>query len=456
MAATPPAPDPTLPTTSAFPEPRDAGRRRRLTVLGVWTAFATLEAGRQFVDMRLRGVPIRVDEVVIQNFPWWYTWALLTPVVVLLARRVRIDVAGSRARALAAHIPAALAAGLAHVLIAGTLYYFTTSRGNVHPALQVPMTLPLVWRNWYVSFLPLETLTYFAIVGVTYAVDYQARWREAALAAARLGARASALEHRAAEARLAALRMELHPHFLFNTLNAIAGLVRKQQNDVAVTMLARLGDLLRATLDRDTGPETTVRDELALLGHYLAIERIRFADRLTVSVECEPGTEEALLPPLILQPLAENAIRHGIARRPGPGSVWITVRHDWRDGAPVLLIEVRDTGEGLGRGAPPEARGGGVGLSNTRARLEALYGADAGLSLANADGGGARASLWLPLRTRMVVGAIEETIGGERMPPGSGEPDDSYSDASASNGHAPIARRAVASPESPLKRGVWS
>lgn len=193
------------------------------------------------------------------------------------------------------------------------------------------------------------------------------------------------------EARLAMLRMELHPHFLFNALNAISGLVRRGENEAAVTMLARLGTLLRRTMDGHTTQETRLGDELDLLEQYLAIERVRFGERLDVSVEVEASLFDALVPALVLQPIVENALRHGLSRVPGPGTVRVSAERERES----LVLCVRDSGPGFGPGS--SERGGGVGLSNTRARLAQLYGDAGRLVTATVPGGGAVVSIRLPL-----------------------------------------------------------
>jgi LytS/YehU family sensor histidine kinase len=225
---------------------------------------------------------------------------------------------------------------------------------------------------------------------VFFALDYARRLRETSIASAQLETRAARLELGLADARLQALRMELNPHFLFNTLNAISGLVRKQQTDAAVSMLARLGDLLRVTLDRGLPQQIPIDDELALLQHYLDIERARFGSRLAVTLDVEPSAQDALVPTLVCQPLVENAVRHGVARR--TGTVTISVR-SWTDGV-TLTLEIRDTGRGLGSNPVRE----GIGLSNTRARLHEMYGDDASLHLADVVGGGTVATVRIPFR----------------------------------------------------------
>jgi len=178
----------------------------------------------------------------------------------------------------------------------------------------------------------------------------------------------------------------------------VAGLVRKREHDAAVDMLARLGDLLRTTLDREMPAEVTLSEELAYLGRFVDIELVRFGDRLRVTWEIDADVRNALVPPLILQPLVENSLRHGVGRRPGPAQLRVSAR---RNGL-HLELTVRDSGEGLhpaGGRAPRE----GIGLSNTRARLTELYGPDVGsVEVADVPGGGVRARLLLPYHTSVL------------------------------------------------------
>jgi LytS/YehU family sensor histidine kinase len=247
-------------------------------------------------------------------------------------------------------------------------------------------------------YLATDVVIYAGAIGVYYAFEYFTRFRRTALEAAQAESRAARLQLSLAEARIHALRMELNPHFLFNALNAVAGLVRKRQHDAAVDMLARLGDLLRTTLDREMPAEVTLSEELEYLGRFVDIELVRFGDRLRVTWEIDPDVRNALVPPLILQPLVENSLRHGVGRRPGAAQLRVAAR---RSGL-HLELAVRDSGEGLhpvdGR-APRE----GIGLSNTRARLTELYGPDvASVDVADVPGGGVRARLLLPYHTSVL------------------------------------------------------
>jgi len=359
------------------------GWRGRLAVFGAWTFFGLVESGNAYINQRLRGQDRGVLDALVANMPWWYLWALLTPAVLWVCRRLRPDRAGAILLTLG-HLGAGLAFSALHLAVEGHVF-FRTHGHWVQPSVTVQI------RTLFLNYLLLDLLTYAAIAGAYYTLDYFRRYREEELAAAELRTRAVRLEAQMAEARLSALRMELNPHFLFNALNAVSGLVRRADNGAAVEMIGRLGGLLRVALRGDTRHEIPLGEELDYLGHYLEIERIRFHDRLTVQVEVQPGLERALVPALILQPLVENAIRHGVAPVPEPGRVTLSARA--AEGR--LRLAVENTGRGLPDGALDSP---GVGIRNTLARLDALYCGDASLRLENLRRGGVRATLDLPVR----------------------------------------------------------
>ena len=228
---------------------------------------------------------------------------------------------------------------------------------------------------------------YALLLLLHHSVNYYKRFREGEL-------RASHLETRLARAQLQALKMQLHPHFLFNTLHSISALVHKDP-EAADRMIARLGDFLRLTLENSGAQEVTLEKELAFLRCYLEIERIRFHDRLTTRVDVDPRALDSLVPNLILQPIVENAIRHGVAPRSTPGHVEILAKQN--DG--TLRIEVKDNGPGLPpnqSGIQGSREGQGVGLANTRARLEQLYGTAHRFELTNGARGGLVVTLEIP------------------------------------------------------------
>jgi two-component system LytT family sensor kinase len=359
------------------------GWRGRLAVFAAWTFLGLVESGNWYVNERLLGRDHGAWSALVANMPWWYLWALLTPAVLWVCRRLRPDRFAPAVLVLA-HLFAGLAFSVLHLVVEGHVYYRTHGH-HLLPSVTVQI------RGLFLNYLLLDLLTYAAIAGAYYTLDYFRRYREEELAAAELRTRAVRLEAQMAEARLSALRMELNPHFLFNALNAVSGLVRRADNGAAVEMIGRLGGLLRVALRGDTRHEIPLREELDYLGHYLEIERIRFHDRLSIEVRVEPEAEHALVPALILQPLVENAIRHGVAPVPEPGRVTLRAR---REDA-RLRLEVENTGRALADGALESP---GVGIRNTLARLDALYCGDAWLRLENLPTGGVCATLDLPVR----------------------------------------------------------
>ena len=341
--------------------------------LAFWTALGLLESSAAW--LRTRGTRnITWATALKNNMPWWLLWAALMPIAFWLARRLPL----TRDRWLRnglLHLAAALAVSSVHLIVEGVIYFHSVPPG-IYPSQSA------VWRQFFANFIVLDVVTYCAIVGAWHAWDFHRRYQQSALHSARL-------ELGLSEARMQALRAELNPHFFFNALNAVSGLVRRRENDAAVTLLARLGELLSETLDHSRPPEIPLREELDLLERYLAIERARFGDRLTVRIEHDGASADALVPTFILQPLVENAIRHGIAREAGQGKVEVRARRE----GDALLLAVLDSGAGLSA-----SRGEGIGLSNTRARLDGLYGASASLVLENAEAGGACARIRMPYR----------------------------------------------------------
>jgi two-component system, LytTR family, sensor kinase len=261
-----------------------------------------------------------------------------------------------------------------------------------------PATATLV--RTFVSVFPGWSLMYATMLGMGYGIQYFYRYRDRRL-------RASQLETQLARARLQALNMQLHPHFLFNTLNSISALMHRDVR-AADRTLSRLEDLLRLTLSKSAAQEVPLRDEIEILEPYLEIEQTRFGDRLTVEWAVEPQLLDAVVPQLVLQPLVENAIKHGIAPRSSPGRIRISAQ----EVAGMLELEVSDNGPGLAgesrpnprfggaasRPAPQDRGGCGVGLANTRARLKQLYPREHQLVLGDRPGGGARVHLRIPLR----------------------------------------------------------
>jgi len=227
---------------------------------------------------------------------------------------------------------------------------------------------------------------YWAVLAAGYSFETYERYRNEELKAAQL-------EARLVETELKALREQLRPHFLFNTLNTVAVLVRERRNDDAVNLIAQLSSLLRMSLDPSRGHEVTVQQEMDFLARYIEIQRTRFADRLEVNVAIEPEALAARIPNLLLQPIVENAIVHGVAAKAGPGRVDIAARVE----AGRLHLEVRDDGPGFDPTAPRAREG--IGLGNARERLARIYGASGQLSLRSEPGLGVCVQIVLPFRS---------------------------------------------------------
>ncbi len=309
------------------------------------------------------------------GLPEWYIWGLVALVVVPLTRRFPIDRATWR-RHLAIHIGASFNLALLHlivsVLLQNALY---AAAGEPYSVLAKLVDNFTVQYHWNV-------VVYWGILGVVHAREYHREREEHRL-------RAAQLEARLAEARLQALTLELRPHFLFNALNAIAELVHEDP-DAAERMVQGLGELLRRTLETDGAQEVALHYELDLTAGYLEIEGVRFHDRLRVEYDVAADARVAQVPPMILLPLVENAVRHGLARR-GAGCVGIRARRV----AERLELEVWDDGAGLGD-ANAERRG--IGLTNTRERLSQLYGKASTFELVPGTPRGLVVRLGLPFR----------------------------------------------------------
>lgn len=365
-------------------------------LLAVWTIPALLSTMETIVFARQAGRPMPAWLAFAAQAPGWYAWALLTPVVVALGRRWRIDRA-PRGRALVMHLGCAFAAaGIVSLVNAGVNHFIRPTRLGFATSL---------W-NWFLAGLPANVVAYFGILAVSVILITTLQLRERERDAARLAAQLG-------EAQMNALRLQLQPHFLFNSLNAVAALIRDRQNHEAVHALGVLSELLRTTL-RDQAQMVPLARELAFIERYLEIEQLRFADRLRVELAVPAPVADLLVPTFILQPLVENALKHGISQRRDGGELKIAAAID----AGVLVLTVENDGPPLppGRALPPnasasDASAGGVGIANTHARLERLYGTAASLTVVvRHDGNGVIATVRLP--------AGRETFGGADAPAG--------------------------------------
>jgi two-component system LytT family sensor kinase len=369
-------------------------RSEAIAIVGGWTLVAVLFAAHNYLSGAAEGRPITLLQAAWWSAAEWYTWALLTPIVIWIVRR---SPAGERPRLRALAILAA--AGLAVAALQVALEYAADHLvvllvGDPHVSVGVWLSGGVRGAALDLAYLVPRKIgfsftTFCALVVVVLAADYYRLYRDRELRAARL-------EGALARAQLRALQAQLQPHFLFNTLNTIASLI-PEDPAAAEELVESLGELLRAAL-RDGGrDEITLRQEIELLDQYLRIQERRFHDRLRIERVFAPDLGDAMVPPLILQPLVENAIRHGVAARPGGGTV--TVRTERSDAS--LLLTVEDDGPGFRPESDRAPRG--VGLANTRARLEQLYGAKAALETGSCAGGGACVAVTLPLRIAAVA-----------------------------------------------------
>jgi signal transduction histidine kinase len=342
-----------------------------------WTLIGLSFASQLYLASLKAGRPVSWGQAVGSSLADWYVWALLSLPIFHLAWRYRFDGA-NWGRSVALHVVASMGVALLYMVLRAWVGQWQSRLGGI------PVTFAQAFNFLIKTFL-FNLLIYWVMVSVSHAFAYYRQFEERAL-------RASELEKRLAQARLQALQMQLNPHFLFNTLNAISSLMHK---DVAAAdrMITRLADLLRYALDSTEAHEVPLRKELAFLERYLEIEKTRFGPRLNVRLDIEPAVLEALVPNLILQPLVENAIRHGIERRAKPGLVELRARGENGN----LTLELSDNGPGLPADQPQRE---GIGLSNTRARLEQLYGERHRFALLNPATGGLQVQVVLPLRTR--------------------------------------------------------
>jgi two-component system, LytTR family, sensor kinase len=345
-------------------------------IFAAWLVPALLSAFDNYMQSRLSNERPEWRWVLF-NGADWLLYASLTPAVFRISRRFPLQRNGE-GRRIALHVGCALGMCVAWA----TLGQFLRLAIFPPPAGFTATTFWHALAAWIFTTLPFGTGVYFALVGIEHALAYMTQARERETLAVRLTAQLS-------EARLGALRMQLNPHFLFNSLNAITVLVRDRNTEAASRMLELLSDVLRLVLRAEASHETPLSAELDFLERYLAIEQVRFSDRLRPRVEVDAAIRRALAPQLVLQPLVENALRHGIARRADAGLLEIAARRD----GDTLVLTVRDDGPGLD---PDRAATTGVGLANTRARLAALYGDRAGLEIADAAGGGVVSTIRLP------------------------------------------------------------
>jgi len=356
-----------------------SSRRKLHWYLGcflAWTVFGLFNFSRELTRRLYWHEPTHWGEMLVSWMVGVYVTAALTPLVLWLGRRWPIDGQTWRTR-----VPLQLLLSIlfsALELALETLVF-----------LQLNLLEPIMKHSFLIGFPVLvvagfheNIITYWGILGIQSGLRYYRRLQEREL-------HASELESKLVRAQLSALKMQLQPHFLFNTLNAIMVLVRQQRGRQAEEMLARLSDLLRCVLEDVDAQQIPLRKELEYLRLYLSIEQVRFQDRLGIEISADDSALDAAVPHMALQPIVENAVRHGIGKVAAAGTIRITASHTDQ----TLVIRVADDGPGLG--SSDLAGGNGIGLANTRSRLHQLYGDAASLKVENGERG-VIATLTLP------------------------------------------------------------
>jgi two-component system, LytTR family, sensor kinase len=344
-------------------------------IWGVWTIVALFFTTQVYVMYYAEKQPIRWGRQFLVQALACYLWALATPLVLWLARRYCIQRHNWLRRSVFHFF---MSIGLVSALIALHFLLFMTALGNAAQISSIRI-VGFIYYN-----LDRWLLVYWLILLMSHAFSYYNSYRKGEL-------KASQLRTQLVQSQLEALKMQVHPHFLFNTLHSISALLSKD-TEAARRMITRLGDFLRLTLENSGSMEVTLQQELEFLNGYLEIERIRFQDRLTTEIRVDPEVLDVRVPNLILQPIVENAMRHAVGHSTS-GRIEVTAAP--RNG--VVRIEVKDNGPGINTDRILEARRGkGLGLANTQARLVGLYGQSARFELKNDPAGGLVVTLEIP------------------------------------------------------------
>lgn len=339
-----------------------------------WALVGLSFAIHFFLNSSKTGRPVSWREAVTFSLADWFIFALLSIPVIKLARHFPFE-RRTWGRVAVVHILYSILFSFAFMVLRASVGQF---QAWISPAtgLSFSRAFPLLAKTFQFN-----VWVYWVILSVCHAFDYYQKFHEREL-------RASELEKSLAQAKLQALQSQMNPHFLFNTLHTISALMHKDV-DAADRMVMKLSDLLRLALDNTDTHEVSLSQELDFLKRYLEIEQTRFRDRLKVEMEIAPETLRARVPNLVLQPLVENAIRHGVERHARPGR--IVLRAQQHDG--LLELQVQDNGDGLPPGGP---RREGIGTSNTRSRLVQLYGDNHKFELQNIPTGGLLARVVIP------------------------------------------------------------
>jgi two-component system, LytTR family, sensor kinase len=345
----------------------------------IWTATGLFFASESALWGRyIFRSPVPWDLALKTNLSFYYIWACIAPLVLWLGKQFRFE-RGSRTISFMVHLPTSVVLSSIQLLIAEIVVQsFSPDRLQLYEAFKAI-------ERTFVVYFHINLLTYWAILGIGYGREYYRKFREREL-------RAAQLKTQLTQAQLQALKMQLHPHFLFNTFNTISSLMHRNV-DEADRVLALLGDLLRYSLHNVGVQEVTLREEIDFLQRYLEIEQARFGDRLKVKITVDPEVLDCKVPNLILQPIVENAIRYAVAPRASGGCIDISARQVIGS----LRIAVVDDGPGLAMEGDFPAHEG-VGLRNSRERLEQLYGENHRLMFSNRSPKGLEVAIVIPMQ----------------------------------------------------------
>jgi hypothetical protein len=352
----------------------------------IWFAFGLVDAFETVLVMHAEGMHHAWLILFVTVAASWLPWALATPFLLSLGRR--FPVASPRCwRTWLVHVAAFAAIGLLYCAWTAWLQALFNPYADSSPAPFLQLLL-----NKFYDGMPSSLILYAAILAISYGLDSKERLARQQTETARLNEQLS-------KAQLNTLRRQIEPHFLFNTLNSVAGLVRESRNDAAVSMIAGLSDLLRRLLQDSARQEVPLREEIDFAWKYLDIQKMRFADRLQIDLDVPDDLYPARVPSLLLQPMVENAVLHGIAKRAQGGMIRIAASQS--NGR--LTLSIGNDGPSL----PPdwEAASSGIGISNVRTRLQSLYGDSSDLSVRNRQSGGVEVSISMPF---VLVGPIGE------------------------------------------------
>ena len=350
-----------------------------LSISLVWLGLGLVNATQIVAGMRVVGMHHHWTALFVSWVLSWLVWALATPLVLALARRLPPTLAIGW-RGWSTHAAACAAIGVADALWVAFLQWSLDPLGCSPCTPYRYLAVGGLYERFHI-----DVITYVAILAVGHTIDSLQRLSQREAETARLSAELS-------KAQLDALRRQIEPHFLFNTLNGISGLVRQGDRDAAVDMIARLSDLLRRVLDGGESQLVPLAEELAFLERYVALQVMRFGDRLRVMVDVPVDLYGALVPNLILQPLVENAILHGVSRRAEGGSIRVGASRSGN----ALTLFVHNDGPALP--IEPADAHSGVGIANTRGRLHTLYGSECTLEIRNHQAVGVETVVCMPYR----------------------------------------------------------